>query len=87
VIRERSVAGSHRVAESGGWLGGSAPFGYRKDNNSGKVRLALSEEPIGPIGMSEAEAVPYHLPHGGGGKAILPAHRRLPEWFGRALRA
>jgi uncharacterized protein (TIGR03437 family) len=32
-------------------------FGYRKDSSSGKVRLALSEEPIAGIGISEAEVV------------------------------
>jgi hypothetical protein len=30
VIRERSVAGTNRVAESGAWMGGIVPFGYRQ---------------------------------------------------------
>src|SRR4030095_11223224 len=30
VIRERSLAGTNRVAEAGAWLGGIVPFGYRK---------------------------------------------------------
>jgi len=57
VIRERSLAGSQRVAEAGGWLGGHVAFGYRKDSSGGKIRLALSEEPIAGIGISEAEVV------------------------------
>jgi len=30
VIRERSMAGTNRVAETGAWLGGIVPYGYRK---------------------------------------------------------
>src|SRR5260370_31302029 len=30
VIRERSVAGTNRVAEAGAWMGGIVPYGYRK---------------------------------------------------------
>jgi site-specific DNA recombinase len=35
VIRERSVAGTNRVAEAGVWLGGIVAFGYRKSGKSG----------------------------------------------------
>ena len=50
-------AGSNRVAESGAWLGGGVPYGYRKQRSSGKARLVLSDEPIAPNGLSEPEVI------------------------------
>ena len=55
VIRERSLAGTQRVAASGAWMGGIVPYGYRKMGSKGNARLVLSEEPIAQVGMSEAE--------------------------------
>ena len=57
VIRERSLAGSQRVAESGAWMGGMLPYGYCKQSSQGQSRLVPSEEPIAQIGMSEAEVI------------------------------
>src|SRR5579863_9473193 len=57
VIRERSLAGTQRVAESGGWLGGVVPFGYRKEGSQRRARLVAAEEPLAPLGWSEAEVV------------------------------
>ena len=57
VIRERSLAGTQRVAESGGWLGGTVPFGYRKEGSPRRARLVIAEEPLAPLGWSEAEVV------------------------------
>jgi len=57
VIRERSLAGSQRVAASGGWLGGAVPFGYRKADHSQPAGLILSEEPMAAIDLSEAEVI------------------------------
>src|ERR1700681_2645214 len=34
-IRERSIAGTNRVAEAGAWLGGIVPYGYRKVGEKG----------------------------------------------------
>jgi site-specific DNA recombinase len=57
VIRERSLAGTNRVAQAGVWLGGIVPYGYRKDGEKGAARLVVSEEPIASLDLSEAEIV------------------------------
>src|SRR5450432_1931128 len=57
VIRERSVAGSFRVAESGAWMGGIVPFGYRKVGEKRDAHLVISEEPIPGLAMSEADVI------------------------------
>ena len=57
VIRERSMAGTDRVAQSGAWLGGIVPFGYRKEGEKRTARLVLSEEPIAGVALSEAEII------------------------------
>ncbi len=57
VIRERCVAGTLRVAEAGVWLGGIVPFGYRKVGEKRDARLAISEEPIPGLAMSEADVI------------------------------
>ena len=51
VIRERSMAGSQRVAESGGWLGGVCP--------SVIARRAASDS---PTGVSEEPMAPWACP-------------------------
>jgi site-specific DNA recombinase len=56
-IRERSMAGTNRVAQAGAWLGGIVPYGYRKEGEKGKALLVVSEEPIPNLGFSEAEIV------------------------------
>jgi site-specific DNA recombinase len=57
VIRERSVAGANRVAESGAWLGGIVPYGYRKEGQRGQARLILSEMRIPGLDVSEADLI------------------------------
>jgi site-specific DNA recombinase len=57
VIRERSLAGSQRVAERGGLLGGTVPYGYRKEGSQRGAKLVLSEEPVAPLDISEAEVI------------------------------
>jgi site-specific DNA recombinase len=57
IIRERSVAGTNRVAQAGAWLGGIVPFGYRKVGEQGNARIEPSEEPIPCVGISEAEVI------------------------------
>jgi site-specific DNA recombinase len=57
VIRERSVAGTNRCAETGAWLGGVVPFAYRKEGEKGQGRLVISEAPIDGFEWSEAEVV------------------------------
>ncbi|MEO8593053.1 MAG: recombinase family protein [Candidatus Solibacter sp.] len=57
VIRERSVAGTNRVAEAGVWLGGIVPFGYRKVGEKQTSHLVVCEEPIPGLAMSEAEVI------------------------------
>jgi site-specific DNA recombinase len=57
VIRERSVAGTNRVAEAGAWLGGIVPYGYRKAGEKQNSRLVVCEEQIPDLAMSEAEVI------------------------------
>ncbi|MGD0201859.1 MAG: recombinase family protein [Bryobacteraceae bacterium] len=57
VIRERSVAGTNRVAEAGGWLGGIVPYGYRKVGEKRDAHIVISEEPIPGLAMSEADVI------------------------------
>jgi site-specific DNA recombinase len=57
VIRERSVAGTNRVAEAGVWLGGIVPYGYRKLGEKQNARIVVSQETISGLAMSEAEVI------------------------------
>jgi site-specific DNA recombinase len=57
VIRERSVAGTNRVAESGAWMGGIVPYGYRKVGEKRDARLLVSNEIIAANGLSESDAI------------------------------
>ena len=56
-IRERSVAGTMRVAEAGGWLGGIVPFGYRKEGERRSARLVISEDLLPGVAISEADVI------------------------------
>jgi site-specific DNA recombinase len=52
---ERSLMGTHRVArESGRWLGGIVPFGYRKRED---LTISPDESPLGESGTSTADVV------------------------------
>lgn len=57
VIRERSVAGTFRVAETGAWLGGIVPYGYRKVGEKRNARLVVCEDVIPGAAMSEADVI------------------------------
>ncbi|MEP7354859.1 MAG: recombinase family protein, partial [Acidobacteriota bacterium] len=57
VIRERSVAGTLRLAETGAWMGGIVPYGYRKEGEKKNARLVVSGEMVPGLGMSEADVV------------------------------
>jgi site-specific DNA recombinase len=57
VIRERSIAGRNRAAETGVWLGGIVPYGYRKEGQKGSGHLVISDEPLPGLAMSEAEVI------------------------------
>jgi site-specific DNA recombinase len=57
VIRERSLAGAQRVAQSGGWLGGRLPFGYCQAGSQRQAGLILSEEPLPGVEVSAAEVI------------------------------
>ena len=57
VIRERSVAGTNRVAEAGTWLGGIVPYGYRKVGEKRDARIVIFEDPTPGLAMSEAEVI------------------------------
>ncbi len=53
-IRERSMAGTNRLARQGKWLGGIVPYGYRVNVES---FLVVNEEPLPNVNISEAEVV------------------------------
>jgi site-specific DNA recombinase len=57
VIRERSMAGTNRVAETGAWMGGIVPYGYCKVGDKRDARLVVSNEPIPGTAYSEADVV------------------------------
>jgi len=57
LIRERSIAGTNRVAQTGAWLGGIVPYGYRKVGEKAQARLVVSEDPISGLDLSEAEVI------------------------------
>jgi site-specific DNA recombinase len=57
VIRERSLAGTNRVAEAGAWMGGIVPYGYRKAGDRAAARLVLSDEQIPGLDMSEVDVI------------------------------
>lgn len=56
-IRERSMAGTERLARAGAWLGGIVPYGYRKEGEDREAHLVISEEEIPGVGFSEAEVI------------------------------
>jgi site-specific DNA recombinase len=57
VIRERSVAGTNRVAESGAWMGGIVPYGYRKVGEKRDARLVVSEEIVHGNDLTESDVI------------------------------
>jgi len=57
VFRERSLAGTLRLAQGGVWLGGIVPFGYRKVGVKQEGRLVVSDDVIPHLAMSEADVV------------------------------
>lgn len=48
-IRERSLAGTNRLAEAGTWLGGIVPFGYRQSGENAKAHLQVCESEAATI--------------------------------------
>ena len=56
-IRERSMAGTDRLARAGAWLGGIVPYGYRKEGENKEARIVVSEEEIPGADISEAEVI------------------------------
>src|SRR5579863_2718522 len=56
-IRERSMAGTDRLARAGAWLGGIVPFGYRKEGEDRDAHIVVSDEEIPGVGISEADVI------------------------------
>jgi site-specific DNA recombinase len=56
-IRERSIAGTNRVAEAGAWLGGIVPYGYRKVGEKISARLVIADEKMPGFVLSEADVI------------------------------
>ena len=57
VFRERSVAGIRRLAETGAWLGGIVPYGYRRMGEKREAHLVISTDPIPGMAISEADVI------------------------------
>jgi site-specific DNA recombinase len=57
MIRERSMAGTDRLARSGAWLGGIVPYGYKKEGDDNQARLVIAEDEVPGLGISEAEVI------------------------------
>ena len=57
MIRERSIAGTKRLASAGAWLGGIVPFGYRKEGEKREARLVIADSPLDGLSVSEADVV------------------------------
>ena len=57
LIRERSLAGTHRLAQTGTWLGGVVPYGYRKHGDRSAARLEINQEPIPALTLTEADII------------------------------
>lgn len=57
MIRERSMAGTDRLARAGAWLGGIVPYGYRKEGEDKEARIVISEDELPGVGISEAEVI------------------------------
>lgn len=79
VIRERSVAGTNRLAEAGAWLGGIVPYGYRRQGEKAEARIVLSEAPIPGIRRERGRGRRYDLPDERGREEVLPEDRGLPQ--------
>jgi site-specific DNA recombinase len=56
-IVARSIEGTNRLAKEGAWLGGIVPFGYVVVGTGRRARLALSDELLPGLDLSEAEVV------------------------------
>ena len=57
LIRERSLAGTHRLAQAGTWLGGVLPYGYGKQGERSAARLVINQHPIPGKALTEVEVV------------------------------
>jgi site-specific DNA recombinase len=54
---ERSTEATNRLAREGQWMGGITPYGYRVEGFKRDARLAIAEEPLEGMAMSEADIV------------------------------
>lgn len=57
VFIARSVEATRRLAGEGAWLGGIVPYGYRVVGEGRERRLAVSEEPLPGLELSEAGVI------------------------------
>jgi site-specific DNA recombinase len=57
MIVARSAEGTNRLARAGAWLGGIVPFGYVVEGKKNLSRLAVADDPIPEVGMSEADVI------------------------------
>src|SRR5204863_4586334 len=55
LIRERSVAGTNRLAEAGAWLGGVVPYGYLQSRRERAREARHNRGCYSRPGLSEAE--------------------------------
>ena len=79
LIRERSVAGTNRLAEAGVWLGGVVPYGYRKDGERGQGRIVGQRGSDSRFQVERSRGRPDDLPDVRCREEIVPEDRRPPE--------
>jgi site-specific DNA recombinase len=93
LIKQRSLDATRRLAADGVWLGGIVPYGYRTVGEGKDRRLALSEEPIPGLEISEVDVVRlvYRLCADDGWACWKIAHdlntRGVPTAYAQAERA
>jgi site-specific DNA recombinase len=57
MIVARSADGTNRLARAGAWLGGIVPFGYVVEGRKNLSRLAVADDVIPEVGLSEADVI------------------------------
>ncbi|MCC6483320.1 MAG: recombinase family protein [Armatimonadetes bacterium] len=57
VIVARSIEATRRLAQEGAWMGGIVPYGYKVVGDGRNRRLAVSEDALPGLEMSEADVI------------------------------
>ena len=74
VIRERSIAGTNRLAEAGTWLGGIVPYGYLQSRRERAREARLSMRHLETKLMLDGLADTYDKLAEGAERRNVPQH-------------